>query len=783
MTTNSEAESTCPTCGATIPPEAPGALCPACLLRDSQTESPASAATQGTPSIEQIAEVFPELEILELVGRGGMGAVYRARQIKLDREVALKILLPNLSSDPAFAERFEREARALAKLNHPNIVTVFDFGDREGLFYLLLEYVDGVNLRGAMSTGRFTPEQALAVVPGICDALQSAHELGVLHRDIKPENILLDRGGKVKIVDFGIARMVGDPASDFTLTEAGAVLGSRNYMAPEQLEQLNEVDHRADIYSLGVVFYEMLTGELPMGRFLPPSEKSPTTEQIDAIVMRTLEKELDRRFQSAGAVKTSIENVSTSSAPPPLPHGEPQTTPPAKEKPKSPAPITPRGWIGDISGVIIFTVILLLSAGVFLIAGVALESSAGSGLMAIVGSLCGLLGFAGSWLGLNAIRKKQLPAGGLGLLRFLVVAVPALTFGFISVMLAIELPYRGKGLFYYVALIPLASTALVTLPAAKWSRFTIKHRLLRVLLFCLLVPGTIALFSMTFLYDGRYPYAHSHATGTIKFTAAQNLPDQKMLREAAYSAAGPFINDYALTVTSDEVHISVVHEEFKRDKSAIPHVESFFLRTLDQLPVEYLPHVELTTSRDSNRGDDRASAYDSLPFFAIGGAVIGLTIALLGAGVSVTTLAISLAVSTAGILLPALPYPKSMGRVVSGDPPASDPPTRAAPSFRTVDNLVQTVVEAAIADDHEVLLLCLSEEIPNSKKEYNAKNLTRMASSGYRILSHSDGLPPAENSQADAKVEVRLISRGGDSTKTMRFEIMEEDGLWKVYNN
>lgn len=782
MTTNSEAESTCNTCGATIPPEAPGALCPACLLRDSQTEAQA-AATRGTPSIEQISEVFPELEVIELVGRGGMGAVYRARQIKLDREVALKILLPNLSSDPAFAERFEREARALAKLNHPNIVTVFDFGDREGLFYLLLEYVDGVNLRGAMSTGRFTPEQALAVVPGVCDALQSAHELGVLHRDIKPENILLDRNGKVKIVDFGIARMVGDPASDFTLTEAGAVLGSRNYMAPEQLEQLNEVDHRADIYSLGVVFYEMLTGELPMGRFLPPSEKSPTTEQIDAIVMRTLEKELDRRFQSAGAVKTSIESAASHAAAP-LPQEEPApaSAPPQKVPPPT-GPTTLRGLVGDISGVTVLTVILLFSAGVFLIAGVALETSVVGGLLAIVGSLCGLIGLTGAWLGLNAIRKKQIPDGGVGLLRILVVMVPALTVGFISVMLSIELPFRGKGLFYYVSLIPLGATALVTLTCAKCSRFAIKRRLARVFPFCLLIPGTVALFTMIVLYDGRYPYAHSHATGTIKFTSTLHLPDQNLLREAAYSAADRFINDYALTVTSDEVHISVVHENIDRDRHALPHVQQFFLRTLDKLPVEALQHVELTTSRDSNRGDERPSAYDRMPFFAIGGALIGLIIALLGTGVGVTTLTISIFVSAAGILLPPLPYSKSMGRIVVGDPPPAETPTRTVPTFRTISGLVRTVVDASIANDHEVLLQCLSEDIPPNKREYNAVILDRKVSSGYRLLSYSEALEPAENSIADAKVEVRLISRQGNSIKTIHFEIMEDESGWKVYNN
>ncbi len=170
-----------------------------------------------------------------------MGFVYKARQPALDRIFALKIFTPELSRDPAFAERFAREARVLGKLNHPNIVTIFEHGqtaqppergsqlstkNTQPFFYLLMEYVDGVNLRQAMRAGRFTPAQALAVVPGICDALQAAHAQGVWHRDIKPENILLDARGGLKIADFGIARIVGDPRRDFTLTATGAALGS-----------------------------------------------------------------------------------------------------------------------------------------------------------------------------------------------------------------------------------------------------------------------------------------------------------------------------------------------------------------------------------------------------------------------------------------------------------------------------------------------------------------------------------------------------------------------------
>lgn len=175
----------------------------------------------------------------------------------------MKILLPGLDHDPVSAERFSREARALAKLGHPNIVAVHDFGETGGLFWLTMEYVDGVNLRQAMQAARFTRAQALALIPDLCAALQYAHDHSILHRDIKPEKILLGTRVRVKIADFGIARIAGDDRGEFTLTRTVRVLGTAAYIAPEQIERPQDVDHRADLYSLGVVFYEMLTGELP----------------------------------------------------------------------------------------------------------------------------------------------------------------------------------------------------------------------------------------------------------------------------------------------------------------------------------------------------------------------------------------------------------------------------------------------------------------------------------------------------------------------------------------
>jgi serine/threonine protein kinase len=163
-------------------------------------------ATGKTLSPDELAPHFPQLEILECLGRGGMGVVYKARQKSLNRIVALKLLAPERVADAKFAQRFTHEAQALAALNHPSIVTIYDFGQAGGFYFLLMEFVDGVNLRQAMKAGRFTPEQALAVVPPVCEALQYAHEHGIVHRDIKPENLLLDKEGRVKIADFGIAK-------------------------------------------------------------------------------------------------------------------------------------------------------------------------------------------------------------------------------------------------------------------------------------------------------------------------------------------------------------------------------------------------------------------------------------------------------------------------------------------------------------------------------------------------------------------------------------------------
>jgi predicted Ser/Thr protein kinase len=241
-----------------------------------------------------------------------MGVVFKAHHTRLDRLVALKVLPAEAGRDPAFAERFSREARALAKLNHPHIIGIYDFGQAAEQSYFVMEYVDGSNLRQRLKAGRIDPQEALRIAAEVCDALQYAHEAGIVHRDIKPENVLLDKRGRVKIADFGIAKILTGKQTDYTLTGPMQVVGTWHYMAPEQLENPLGLDHRADIYSLGVLLYEMLTGQRPVGRFPMPSQVAGVDERVDALVLRALEQEPARRFQQAAEMQTALQDSAKS---------------------------------------------------------------------------------------------------------------------------------------------------------------------------------------------------------------------------------------------------------------------------------------------------------------------------------------------------------------------------------------------------------------------------------------------------------------------------------------
>jgi len=318
MSESTAASNSCPNCGAALPSAATAGLCPRCLMAEAMVPTQADVESAAQPPLppDQIAPHFPQLEILECLGRGGMGVVYKARQKTLNRFVALKLLAPERVRDAKFAERFTREAQALAALNHPNIVTIYDFGQAGGFYYLLMEFVDGLNLRQLLRTRKLAPEEALAIVPSLCDALQLAHDRGIVHRDIKPENLLLDKEGRVKVADFGIAKILGTvaaggPGGGFSAPENATqtVVGTPGYSAPEQQTDPQHVDSRADIYSLGVVLYEMLTGELPRKPIEPPSRKVQIDVRLDEVVLRSLEQNPARRFQQVSEVKTMVATI------------------------------------------------------------------------------------------------------------------------------------------------------------------------------------------------------------------------------------------------------------------------------------------------------------------------------------------------------------------------------------------------------------------------------------------------------------------------------------------
>lgn len=474
--------SSCPKCGAPIPEGAPQGLCPKCVLRGAAIplNPPAPSKDLRSPTVAELAVHFPDLELLELIGAGGMGAVYKARQPKLDRLVALKVLSSDLAGDPAFAERFDREARLLARLNHPNIVTVFDSGVAGPFAYLMMEFVDGVNLRQAMKAGRFTPPEALALVQDICAALKFAHEQGILHRDIKPENILIDSRGQVKIADFGIAKLTGEEGQDLlTLTHRGFVLGSPHYMAPEQFESPGDVDQRADIYSLGVVLYELLTGELPLGRFAPPSKKSAVDARIDEIVMRTLERERELRFQTIGEVKTQVQ-AAAEAKPSPLQMEA------GEQRPQSVGVIARHATAAAVcSGVSLLLVplpFLRLKPTAPILAsqpGLAESSHAGPQMLTLlVVALAVLTPLIGTGLGIRALRDIHESSGRrLGFFRSMFGALvwPVLViFGVTGVLMASAFEMAGSrnDLLFLVLTILVGKlvAALLVSRVAKWAK-------------------------------------------------------------------------------------------------------------------------------------------------------------------------------------------------------------------------------------------------------------------------------------------------------------------------
>jgi serine/threonine-protein kinase len=295
-------------------------------------------------------------DLEELVGTGGMSSVFRAHDRQLERDVALKVLHEHYADDPEYLERFRREARAVARLSHPNIVTVIDRGDDDGRQYIVFEHVEGENLKElVLRSGRLSVRRALELALSIADGLAFAHEHGLVHRDVKPQNILLSRDGEVKVTDFGIARSLH---MEHGVTQTGTVLGTGEYLAPEQASG-KPVSPATDVYSLGVVLWELLAGDVPFvgDNFVavalrhvnepPPHlrERRPdVTPRLDAAVQRALAKDPARRFPSMTAFAKELR-ACLAEADGEIPAVDPELTliaPPAAAPARAPAQPRPR---------------------------------------------------------------------------------------------------------------------------------------------------------------------------------------------------------------------------------------------------------------------------------------------------------------------------------------------------------------------------------------------------------------------------------------------------------
>lgn len=261
------------------------------------------------PDAADLGRVLPGYEVLALIGSGGMGAVYRARQKSLERLVAVKVLSPELAARaPEFTERFNSEASALAKLSHPSIVHLFDCGrTKDGQLYIAMELVDGKDVADRLGGKQPLPAtEALSIAITVCEALGHAHQRGVIHRDIKPANVMLDAAGRVKITDFGLARIIQTSGPQDSKTTS--LLGTPRFTAPEAMTPGAEVDARADIFSVGVMLYQMLTGEVPRGAALPPSEAEPGLDKrFDSIVAKAMAESPGDRYADAAQLREALE--------------------------------------------------------------------------------------------------------------------------------------------------------------------------------------------------------------------------------------------------------------------------------------------------------------------------------------------------------------------------------------------------------------------------------------------------------------------------------------------
>lgn len=290
-------------------PELPGSADPLALLEEGLRPATSPARPEWSAlSVEEVASMLPAYEVRRMVGHGGMGAVYEAVQRDLQRRVAIKLLSPALAERPGLSVRFRHESRLMASLLHPGIVQVYEAGETaEGHLFYAMEFIDGEDLATRMHRGRLPVEESVQLIAQTADALHAAHALGIVHRDVKPANIFLNEHGPLRLGDFGLALTAEQASDPLRLTRAGTTVGTAEYAAPEQLARTHSVTTASDVYSLGVLTYEMLTGDLPRGNFDPPSVINPEVDAaFDSVVLRALQTDPARRYADAGEFRAAF---------------------------------------------------------------------------------------------------------------------------------------------------------------------------------------------------------------------------------------------------------------------------------------------------------------------------------------------------------------------------------------------------------------------------------------------------------------------------------------------
>lgn len=286
-----------------------GGICPACVAKTMQRDF-FSGMDAGIEEKEPLSINVQGYEVQELIGGGGMGEVYRAVLTARGKMVAMKVVAGRLTRDPEVTARFEAEVAAMSQLDHENVVHVLDHGETaNGRHFLVMEYVDGCDLRRLLRAQKLETERALDIFLKVCAGVAHAHERGLVHRDIKPANILIGADGTVKVADFGLAKTLVENSSGYGFTQTRDTFGTPYYVAPEVTRSAGCADGRADIYALGVLLYELLTGAVPMGQFTPLSQKTGLSKKIDAVINHALADDPKRRLTSVAEMAATVEKI------------------------------------------------------------------------------------------------------------------------------------------------------------------------------------------------------------------------------------------------------------------------------------------------------------------------------------------------------------------------------------------------------------------------------------------------------------------------------------------